>query len=306
MKKKSLLKGIIVLLTLTIVIFNLFSKGVKSDTYLDDEVSKSNTELKKDLERLDIESKYLTLYDKTNNKIVYSISGDKKAYPASLTKLMTVMAGIDEVKDVNEEVKVPIEAYDKLYQEGASMAGFSPGERVSYKDLLYGAILPSGGEAAMSISYLVSGSEQGFVDIMNRKSDELGLKNTHFKNSTGLHSEDNYSTTNDMSFLISHALDNSLFREIYSSKRYSMKESNKHSEGMTFRSTLFEKTDSNLILGGKTGYTTQAGNCLSTYSKINGVEYILVTMNANGKSSRDKIAVRDAENIYQVVYNNSK
>lgn len=297
---------IFLLILILILIFNLFLKVSSSDTYFDRKIAASSTSLERDLEKVDIKSKNLTLYDKTNNKVIYSIDGDKKVYPASLTKLMTVIVGIDEIREIDMKVKVPVEAYENLYQEGASMAGFSPGEIVSYKDLLYGAILPSGGEAAMSISYIISGSEEDFVNIMNEKSNELGLKNTQFKNSTGLHSKDNYSSTNDISFLISNALDNELFREIYSAKRYSIKESNKHSEGMTFKSSLFEKTDSEFILGGKTGYTVQAGNCLSTYSNINGVEYILVTMNAKGKSSRDKIAVGDAEKIYKTIYNNGK
>ena len=103
--------------------------------------------------------------------------------------------------------------------QNASMAGFLPGEKVKVIDLLYGNILPSGGECSIALAEQISGTEQKFAELMNKKAQELGMNNTHFTNATGLHDESHYSTVRDLSILLQYALKNETFHKIFQTKK---------------------------------------------------------------------------------------
>ena len=99
---------------------------------------------------------------------------------------MTVLVGLEHIEDLNGTASVPADIYQGLYEEGASMAGFQPGEAVTYRDLLYGALLPSGAECCLTLAQEIAGDEETFASMMNEKADELGMSRTHFTNCTGL------------------------------------------------------------------------------------------------------------------------
>ena len=124
-----------------------------------------------------------------------------------------------------------------LYEQDATQAGFQPGETVRAIDLLYGVMLPSGAECCIALSYAIAGSEQGFVDLMNKKAEKLGMDGTHFCDSTGLHNPDHYSTAKDMAVLLQYALKNDTFREIAESPWHSTPGTNLHPDGITYYST---------------------------------------------------------------------
>lgn len=96
------------------------------------------------------------------------------------------------------------EIFDELYAQNASMAGFLPGENAKIIDILYGNILPSGGECSIALAEYVAGSEQAFVELMNEKAKDLGMNNTHFMNATGLHNESHYTTVKDIGILLQY------------------------------------------------------------------------------------------------------
>ena len=174
------------------------------------------------------------------------------------------------------------------------------------KDLLYGVLLPSGAECCLAFADRISGSEEEFVSLMNDKAQELGMKNTHFTNSTGLHDPEHYSTVEDISILLQYALKNEYFRDAFTSSRYSTLPSEQHPEGFTFHSTIFKYMDSTEvtggeILGGKTGYTEEAGLCLASLAQVNGKEYILVTAKANGTHQTEQFHILDAINVYNQI-----
>lgn len=184
------------------------------------------------------------------------------------------------------------------------MAGFLPGEKVRAIDLLYGALLPSGAECCIGLADEISGSEENFVKKMNQRADQLGMSNTHFTNSTGLQNENHYSTVKDLSLLLDYALQNQTFREIFTSSRHSTAATNKHPDGITFTSTLSQNLkDQTLpggkILGGKTGFTDEAGLCLASLAQIGGKEYILVTAGAEGDHKTEPYDIDDAREVYQ-------
>lgn len=230
-------------------------------------------------------------------------NSEEKIYPASLTKMMTAIVAIENLPDLKEEIKLTNATFQGLYEAGASMAGFQPGEKVMAIDLLYGILLPSGAECCIGIADHIAGSEQEFVNMMNQKAADLGMKATHFENTTGLQDENHYTTVKDLSLLLSYALHNNTFREIFTSSRHSTSPTNKHPGGMTFYSTMFEKlNDKNIsdgeILGGKTGYTTEAGLCLASLARVDKQEYILVSAGAKGNHRSEQYNITDALTVY--------
>lgn len=183
------------------------------------------------------------------------------------------------------------------------MAGFQPGEEASARDLLYGILLPSGAECCLAFADHIAGSERDFVGMMNRKADQLGMENTHFCNSTGLHEEDHYSTAEDIAILLRYALANEEFRKAFTTSRYSTSPTDLHPDGFTFSSSMFQYMDTpqipgGEILGGKTGYTSEAGLCLASLARIGDTEYILVTAGAAGDHQTKAYHILDAESVY--------
>lgn len=127
------------------------------------------------------------------------------------------------------------------------MAGFQPGEKIRGIDLIYGALLPIGAEACIALADKIAGSEQDFVKIMNKKAADLGMDNTHFEKVTGLHHKNHYTTVKDMAILLSYALQNDTFREVFTSSRHSTRPTNAHPDGITFYSTMSKGLNQNLI-----------------------------------------------------------
>lgn len=241
--------------------------------------------------------------------ILMQKNSEDRIYPASLTKIMTAIVAIENLPDLKEEIKLTDSTFQGLYEADASMAGFQPGERVRAIDLLYGAILPSGAECCVGLAERIAGSERNFAEMMNQKAKKLGMNNTHFENSTGLHDENHYTTVKDLSVLLSYALQNELFREIFTSSRHSTRPTNIHPDGITYYSTLFEKLkfkNQNIIngeiLGGKTGYTDNAGLCLASLAKVGKHEYILITAGAKGNQHSEQYNVTDAIAVYNGIY----
>lgn len=239
-----------------------------------------------------------------NNNIFMEKRSEEKISPASLTKIMSAIVAIEHLRDLNKEITLQEEMFAELYEANASMAGFLPNEKLAAIDLLYGMMLPSGAEASIGLATNIAGTEEAFVKLMNEKANQLGMENTNFINVTGLHHPEHYSNVKDISKLLQYALKNDVFREIFTAERYSISPTNRHPDGITFTSTLFRKIETNAfvggeILGGKTGYTEQAGLCLASLAYINGQEYILVTAGADGDQHTEQYNITDAFAVYQ-------
>ena len=131
-------------------------------------------------------SRHALLMDARTGQVLARKRSGEEAAPASLTKMMTVLLATEALPDLDTPVTLPEDIFPALYKADASMAGFQPGETVTVRDLLYGAMLPSGAECCEALAREVSGSEEAFVALMNRKAGELGMKHTHFANCTGL------------------------------------------------------------------------------------------------------------------------
>lgn len=249
------------------------------------------------------------LINRDTGEILMDMDGGERIYPASLTKIMTAIVAIEHTDDFTQRVTVEKNVFEDLCEKDASMAGFEPGEEVSLRDLLYGILLPSGAECCLTYARHVAGTEAAFVDLMNQKAEELGMCRTHFSNTTGLHEENHYTTAEDMAALLQYALSNETFREAFTSKTYDVEPTNIHPKGICLQSTLSKgieeikmegkAMEAEMILGGKTGYTDEAGLCLASLAEISGQEYILVTAGAAGSHQTEPYNILDALEVYQ-------
>ena len=219
----------------------------------------------------DISSDYAILIDLENNTVLASKKGDEKMYPASMTKMMTLIVAAEHAENLDDTFEMTTAITDPLFLENASVAGFLNGEQVTLRDLMYGLILPSGADCAVALALYTAGSEAAFADMMNEKVAELGLKNTHFMNPTGLHDENQYSTCHEIALILEYALRDDFMRTVLSTYKYTTEKTPQHPDGITLYSTMQSRMYGNeapgmFILGGKTGYTTEAGTCLASYA----------------------------------------
>ena len=227
------------------------------------------------------DAKNAILINVDSNEII-AYNGERyRMYPASLTKVMTLIVAVENVDNLRDTVLITDKMVTPYIEEDASRAGFLPGETPTVKDLLYGLILCSGADAASAIANHVAGSEKKFVELMNKKAEEMGLYATHFTNAVGLHDPQHYSTAEDMAMILEYAIGNKTCKKILSTYEYKFHETEQNPEGLTFTSTLFtrmygDEVEGVKILGGKTGFTDKAGNCIESFAVINGETYILV------------------------------
>ena len=252
---------------------------------------------------LDVSSKNAILYNMDSGEVIYEKNSDEKVSIASLTKIMTALITIENVENLDERVILIENDFEGLIEANAVTAGFTKGEVVTYRDLLYGLLLPSGADAAKALARLVAGSEEKFIQKMNDKVKKMNLKQTNFSTVIGLDDVNNYSTAKEVSLIFKEALKNKDFKTILTTKEYTTSDSK-----LKFKSTIQSNAkkyniDIPYILGGKTGTTTDAGLCLATIAKANNVNYMLVTLGA----LYDKKAphnIEDAKVIYDYFIKN--
>lgn len=229
-------------------------------------------------------SDYIIVEDQSTGNVIASKNADKKMFPASMTKMMSIILAIENLTDLNQTITITNEMLSGLYEANASVAGFASGDQPTVLDLLYGAALPSGADAINAIAYTVSGSIDSFVALMNEKAQQIGMSSTHFTNPTGLHDDDHYSTARDIAALLKYCLSNDTFKTVLSAASYTS------TTGISMTSTFSKGMNSsgvaiNGFIGGKTGYTGEAKHCGASFDEVNGMSLIVVT--AHGGSTND-------------------
>jgi D-alanyl-D-alanine carboxypeptidase (penicillin-binding protein 5/6) len=236
----------------------------------------------------DIMCPYVALLDADDLSVIAGRACEQKIYPASMTKVMSLIVAVENIKDLNATYALTNAQIDPLVRAEASRAGFDPNEAVTAIDYLYGLILPSGADAAVALSNLVAGSEEAFVELMNQKCTELGLKNTHFMNSSGLYDENQYTTPIEMAAIMAYAMTNETCKKVLSTYQYTTGATQQHPNGIALTSTMFSRmygteVEGVTITAGKTGYTVEAGNCLVSYAEKNGKHYVALTAGATNR-----------------------
>lgn len=249
-------------------------------------------------------SNYAYMERVSDGKVMFDKNGSAQMYPASMTKVMTALITIESLPDLDEQITITSDMIDPFYEQEASMAGFTAGENVTVRDILYGILLPSGADACAAAATRVAGSEAAFVELMNQKAEQLGLTGTHFSNCSGLHAQDHYMTCTDMAKLFEAALQNPVFKKIITAHDHTCAADEYNPEGLYFHSTMLTYLSSDtlangaVIQGGKTGTTDEAGYCLASFATYKGETYVLVTSGAPFDDTGEHYNVADACTIY--------
>ena len=265
-----------------------------------------NKQLENDELNIDVNSRFAILVEQDSGRVLYTKQAKKRIHPASLTKIMTVYLALQSITDENKMVQVPADIFPKLEVENASIAGFQPNENVRIKDLLYGALLPSGADACITLAQTIDGSEDAFVKRMNDIAKQLGMHDTHFTNCTGLDDDQHYSSVYDLQLLLREALKNDAFAEIFHTKSSVVEGDHVNPTGFTMYGTMWQTMEvhnlySDFLLGGKTGYTPDAGLCLASQGSVNGTQYLLITAGADGDAETEPYHILDAIKVYEKV-----
>ncbi len=235
---------------------------------------------------LELYSENALLIDLESNTVLVQKNADARIYPASMTKVMTVLVAAEHIENWDETFTMTQSIIDPLFLADASMAGFVHGEEVSMTELLYGAVLPSGAEATQALAIVTAGSEEAFAALINEKAQELGLKDTHFVDASGLHDENHYTTLSDMAIIMQAALDNPHCREVLTSVNHTSPATTQNPEGVAMTNRFLyrirpQQSGNVDIQAAKTGYTAQAMNCCVSYGIMeNGRAAICVTAHA--------------------------
>ena len=251
----------------------------------------------------DVISSYGIAIDINNNAILASREGKTRMYPASMTKVLTVLVAAENLADdsLDEEFTVTPEINYYASSHGASRVGFLDNETVKVRDLFYGTILPSGGDAAVALATYIAGSHEAFVDMMNERLETMGLSDTtHFTNCVGLYDDDHYSTCYDMAMIMRAAIANPLCKEVLSTRIYTTSATEQHPNGIEISNWFLRRAEDKpigaTITCGKTGFVRQSGNCAASYaSDGNGTDIIVVT----GMSTSSWRAIYDHIALYR-------
>ena len=230
------------------------------------------------------------LIEPTTGTIIYEKDPHKKMYPASITKIMTALLAIENCK-MNDTVVYSKKNLDSLTAEDSNIQ-CQVGEKMSVKDCLYALMLSSANETATALAEHIAGSSEAFAKLMNERAKQAGATDTHFANPNGLHDDNHYVTAYDMSMIMKAAIQYPVFLDVIHTTKYTIPANNKRTEPfqsyqrhkMLFTTSPYYDAD---VIGGKTGYTDQAGKTLVTYAKRGNVSLISVVLKSNGEQVFD-------------------
>ena len=284
--KNKLLKIPILLLVFVFVIQIKFSYGYKNE--------------------LNIYSDSAILMDFKTGAILYSKNSNEKMYPASTTKILTAIIALEEC-NLDDMVTVSKSAISVI-PPGYSSANLLESEQISVKDLVTVFLVHSANDAGYVLAEHISGSIDEFANLMNKKATEIGCKDTHFTNPSGIHDENHYTTSYDLSLIARYCMLNKNFRNIVSQKSCTINRTNK-SDVRTYKNTndLINPSSKYYLeecVGIKTGYTSQAKNCLISACSKNNLALICVVLGSNPMSNGESSRYQDSINLFKYGYSN--
>lgn len=240
----------------------------------------------------DVNSRACVVIDRKTNSVLFGKNENSKKKMASTTKIMTATIIIEKCNLTDT-----IEISKKAAGTGGSRLGLKTGDKITVLDLLYGLMLRSGNDAAVALAEYAGGDINGFAELMNAKTLELGLTNTHFETPHGLDSNKHYTTAYELALLSNYALNNPTFAKIVGTKNYTI----------TINGSPKDLSNTNELLGNmegvygiKTGFTNGANRCLVTACKRNNIDIICVVLGADTK----KFRTIDSIKLINYVFNN--
>ncbi len=235
-------------------------------------------------------AKAALLYEASTDTVLYAHNADQKMFPASTTKLMTAALAL-EYGNPEDIVTVKQSAVDDIVSYGNDLRNsvyFLTGEQVAFMDMLDMLVVYSNNTAANILAEHVAGSIDAFVELMNTKAQELGCTGTHFVNTHGLHTEEHYTTANDLLKIAQYAMGNEKILAAMQKTTIKTPITNKHKTQTTLANTnlLVSTYKLNGLIGGKTGSTTAAGYCLVAACQEDDKVYYSVLLDADTTALR--------------------
>ena len=247
-------------------------------------------------ENVSIQAEGGIVIDADTGTVLYGKNIHTTYYPASITKILTALIVVEQC-DLNEMVTFSHNAVYNV-EAGSSSAGLDEGDVLTVRDCLYALLMKSANESANALAEHVAGSTEAFADMMNQRAASLGCQDSHFANPSGLNNPDHYVSAYDMALIGQAALQNETFMEIDSSLYYDLPVTKRNPEGFRIypghkmmKKNLAEYYEG--CLGGKTGYTSLAGNTLVTFARRNGMTLVSVVLNGHQTQYSDTKAMLD-------------
>lgn len=243
-------------------------------------------DVQRQAESLELDAESAILIDALTGDILYQKEIDKKQFPASITKLMTILLALENCPDLDETIEFSHDAVFSI-EPGSSHIAIDAGEKITVRQALYAIILQSANEVSNGVAEHIDGSMEEFAKHMTSRAKELGCKNTNFVNANGLHDENHYTTAYDMSLIAKELLKFDFFRELIGTTYYEIPPTNKQPETRYLygQNQLIKPSSAfyyDYCEGGKTGFTNEAGNTLVAYAKQGNTELISVVLKSTG------------------------
>ena len=273
------IKGLAVLLAVALTLFSAAPAPAESP-------SDYNRNVPQLLREGHLYSESAILVDASNGDVLFSKNARQRMYPASTTKVMTLLLALESGIAMDTTIVIPKQASEIPLD--SSLVPVFPGDVMTFRDLLYGFMLTSGNDGANAIAVMVSGSVEAFVDRMNKRAKELGCEDTHFANPHGYHEPTHYSTALDLARIASEAVKLDTFRKITSTPSYTMhiQRGNTEVETRATNSNALLKQDNTYYyadcIGIKTGYHSMAGQCFVGAAERDGVRLVTVDLHSTG------------------------
>lgn len=257
---------------------------------------------------IDVYSNSAILIDGKTGEVLFEKNSNQKVYPASTTKILTAYIALSQGYTMKEQI-IPSRTAVMSVPKGSSLAYFSENEILNLEQVLYGLMLPSGNDAANILAEHISGSVSDFADLMNSTAKDLGATNSNFVNANGLHNDNHYTTAADLAKIACACMKIEKFREIVSQAKYDMPATN-----IAKTSRTFLNTNKLLLSGGeyfyqyatgiKTGFTTQAGNCLVASASKDGLDLISVVLGGSIIPVNKSTAFTDTISLFNYGFEN--
>ncbi len=239
--------------------------------------------------------KGMAVIDRDSGRVLYSYNENARLPMASTTKIATCITVIEN-SDLDKEVTVPDCA---VGVEGSSVY-LKKGEKLTIRELLYGLMLRSGNDCAVTLAVNVGGSVENFAKMMNETAKKAGAENTNFTNPHGLHDENHYTTALDLAKISAYAMKNKDFYEIVSTKQKSISnDSEEYDRVLINKNKILSRVEG--ADGVKTGFTKKAGRCLVSSATRNGMNVICVVLNCPSMFERSEELLNRAFNEFELV-----
>ncbi len=303
MKKIIISLFVIFFVIFTPVVVNATGNTDAADT-TEEIVYPKTTEFPDDPDRCPVPAgEHVIVMDASTGQILYEKDAYSKAYPASITKIMTALLAVEN-GDLSSTVTMSEDAVWGIERDSSHIA-LDVGEQITLEQALYAVMLKSANEAAWAVAEHIGGSLENFCQLMNKKAEEIGCVNSHFVNANGLHDDNHYTCAYDMALIAKEALKNQTFNDITSQTFYNIPPTNKNDEERNlWQDNKLIKPDSDFYYeycqGGKTGFTDQALGTLVCWAKKDDVQLICVSMGCRPTSN----CYTDSKALFEYYFNN--